>query len=502
MKKIFISYANQQPDAGTALDFFQFFQNNGLDPFISNTSILIGERWSERIMKELAECDYFFILLSAHSLMSDMVTEELKRAKELFNRQAKPIIFPIRLKLGYDETFNYEISGYLNRVQQKLWLSDEDTPKIGNEILQIIQNKRDNLIETDTTPDLQASGYHLLPPPNAPIEVPGGIVSLNSPYYIVRDGEEKFVQQILWTGALLKIKGPRKFGKTSMLSRVLRFASNNDHRIVMLSMQRMNGDTLRNLSNLLMQLCHYVSTSLKFPSKVKEYWADDWIDIKFRCITYFEDEILSKLDKPMVLALDEVDLIFDYPDVSNEFFSLLRVFHEESKVNDLWNNLKLVITHSSDGNLAVTNLNQSPFNVGLELSLSEFTKDQIKSLADRHQIEISDEQIDDLIENIGAHPYIVRKALYDLQTEKYTFENLKSASTADDGPFADHLQRQYWKLSQNTRAYDAYKRLLKSQAVEDELILSTLRASGLVKGYGLNAVPSFKLYANYFSSKL
>ena len=112
MKKIFISYTNAIPDSAIALDFYHFFKNSGLDPFMSDKSIEMGEIWSHRIMTELSSCDYFLILLSANSIMSDMVTEELRRAKDLFNKRSKPIILPVRLKLGYDEVFNYEISGY------------------------------------------------------------------------------------------------------------------------------------------------------------------------------------------------------------------------------------------------------------------------------------------------------------------------------------------------------------------------------------------------------
>jgi serine/threonine-protein kinase len=162
----------------------------------------------------------------------------------------------------------------------------------------------------------------------------------------------------------------------------------------------------------------------------------------------------------------------------------------------------MVIAHATDGNLAVTNLNQSPFNVGLEMNLVEFNLEQIATLASRHQLDFSPEQIIDFNENIGGHPYLVRKAMYDIKTSKYSFNELISKAAHDTGPFADHLQRQYWKLSQNKKAFELYTKMLKSQPIDDELTLSSLRAAGLAKGYGANASPSFKIYKEYFSAKL
>ena len=502
MKKIFISYTSASPDSNIALDFYYFFKNNGLTPFLSDKSIELGEIWSQRIMEELEACDYFFILLSANSIMSDMVTEELRRAKDLFNKRAKPIILPVRLKLGYDEVFNYEISGYLNRVQQKHWNGDEDTDKLGNEVLKIINNKRNNLLETDTTPDLQASGLNLLPPDNAPLKTPNGSVALNSPYYIARKGEESFVQQILWTGSLLKIKAPRKFGKSSLLIRVNRFAQNNNHKVISINFKDFSTETKRNLNSLLIQICNRMARDMRLPNKVKEYWADDWIDIKMICRTYIEDEILAKSEQPVVLSLDEVDQIFEYPDVSNEFFSLLRNFHEESKVADEWEKLKIVITHASDTNFAVTNLNQSPFNVGTEICLSEFTLDQVYQLVNRMELDLSMEQVQNLIDKIGAHPYLIRLALYELKIGRYTYDSLLHSSINDDELFEDHLRYLYFKITQSPKLLETFKRVLKSIPIDDEYSYIALKASGLIKGSMSNAVISFNIYKDYFAAKL
>ena len=50
---------------------------------MAGESIRLGENWVERINRELEQCDYFLLLLSEQSATSEMVTEEVRRAKKL-----------------------------------------------------------------------------------------------------------------------------------------------------------------------------------------------------------------------------------------------------------------------------------------------------------------------------------------------------------------------------------------------------------------------------------
>jgi hypothetical protein len=71
-----------------------------------------------------------------------MVTEEVRRAKHLYDISLgkKPIILPIRVNFPFTDQNNYDLDGYLQKFQQRHWLSDEDTPKLLNEIFDIISS--------------------------------------------------------------------------------------------------------------------------------------------------------------------------------------------------------------------------------------------------------------------------------------------------------------------------------------------------------------------------
>ena len=76
-----------------------------------------------------------------------------------------------------------------------------------------------------------------------------------------------------------------------------------------------------------------------------------------------------------MLALDDVDGLFDYPDLTDDFFCLLRTWHEQAKNQDIWQQLRLIVGHSTEVYIPL-NVNQSPFNVGLPIDLKQFTPEQ------------------------------------------------------------------------------------------------------------------------------
>ena len=80
---------------------------------------------------------------------------------------------------------------------------------------------------------------------------------------------------------------------------------------------------------------------------------------------------------------------------------MLRAWNERGKCDDVWGQLRMVVVHSTEP-YAVMDLNQSPFNVGLSVELSEFTGEQVVELAGRHGLEWGDGEVAALMERVGG----------------------------------------------------------------------------------------------------
>src|SRR5437762_8624029 len=83
--------------------------------------------------------------------------------------------------------------------------------------------------------------------------------------------------------------------------------------------------------------------------------------------------------------MDEVDRLFPC-DYAGEVFGLFRSWHNRRSLDPAgpWARLTLALTYATEAHLFITDLNQSPFNVGTRMVLDEFTLDQVADLNRRY----------------------------------------------------------------------------------------------------------------------
>jgi hypothetical protein len=334
------------------------------------------------------------------------------------------------------------------------------------------------------------------------LEDPKGAVPPNSPFYIERDIDVRCKAQILQPHALIRVKAPRQYGKTSMLQRIAQYAESSGHKVIDINFQEFSESEINNLETLLPFICGFASDALDIPEKIDEYFAPKFRTIKMKCSLYFERYLLKECKDNIILALDEADRLFGYPQVSNEFFGLLRAWHEDSKIKADWGRFKMIITYSTEAQYAITNMHQSPFNVGTQVNLLDFTVNEVSELAQRHGLHFSTNDVQQLMNEVGGHPYLVRKALYEIVSQQLSIHSFIKNAAQDGSYFNDHLNTHLQYLQKNPDKLDALKKILNHQQTQDHLACEALRAIGLVRGTAPNYHISFKLYDEYFKRKV
>ncbi len=336
------------------------------------------------------------------------------------------------------------------------------------------------------------------------LEVPSGIVPINSPFYIERPPiEERAYAQVSKPGSLIRIKAPRQMGKTSLMHRILAHAKQTGSRTVLLSLQQADSGIFASLDKFLRWLAANVSRQLALEPKLDNYWDED-IGSKVSCTLYFQEYLLTEIDSPIVLALDEVNRIFEYPEISNDFLPLLRSWYEDAAEIEKWQKLRLVIAHATEAYIPLA-INQSPFNVGLPIKLPEFSLEQVIDLAARHRLDwLADEQLATLLATIGGHPHLVRIALYHLARKEVSLSQLLQTAATVAGIYSDHLRHHLASLQEYPELANAYKQVVR--AVEplplEAIAAYKLESMGLVKLQENQASPSCQLYRLYFREQL
>lgn len=332
------------------------------------------------------------------------------------------------------------------------------------------------------------------------IDYPTGSVPLDSPFYVQRSQQELLCYQaILQPSSLIQISGPRQIGKTSLLLRVLDYVKSENIQTITLNFKQVDKSILSDVNKLLRWLCACITQKLKLKPHLESYWNDD-MGSKMSCTIYMEDYLLRNIKSPMVLALDEVGELFEYPTIAQEFFELLRTWYEQSKVDKTWHFLRLILVKSTEPYIN-SSLHQSHFRLGLEVTLPSFTIEQVKDLSDHHGLEISSQQLQQLMQFVHGHPYLIRWMLFHLVKSQCQFKDVIAAAATDAGIYQEHLHRHLESLNHYPELKPALQQVLNSaDPVQLEMDLALrLHSVGLVKWVGNQVAIACELYQQYFS---
>ncbi|NES84770.1 MAG: serine/threonine protein kinase [Moorea sp. SIO2B7] len=333
---------------------------------------------------------------------------------------------------------------------------------------------------------------------------PSGSMPLGSPFYLERAPlEEQVYQEICKPGALVRIKAPREMGKTSLLLRILDSSKSLGYRTVSLNLEQVDQTILSNLNQFLRCLCTNIAHDLQLKARLNEYWDED-LGSKISCTSYFQDYLLEEIDTPLVLALDEVSQIFEHPQVAKDFLPLLRSWYEEAKTLPIWQKLRLIVVHSTEIYVPLQ-LNQSPFNVGLPVSLKCFSLEEVQQLAQRYGLDWADgEEARQLMSMVGGHPSLIHTALYHLSQRNITLSQLLETAPTPTGIYYHHLQRHLVKLQEQPELTSAFYSVISvTEPIQlDQILAYKLSSMGLIKQSGNKAIAGCELYRQYFKSQL
>ncbi|BAZ23550.1 hypothetical protein NIES4073_44390 [Kalymmatonema gypsitolerans NIES-4073] len=316
--------------------------------------------------------------------------------------------------------------------------------------------------------------------------------------------ETRCYQQISQPGALLRIKAPLQMGKTELMSNVMHHAQQQGYRTVVLNLRYASKEDFNNLDNFLQWFMTSIALELDLLQQVEEYWDKSHHNSKIKCRKCFERYVLPG-DKPLVIALDEVDRLFPYQEIAGEFLGMLRIWHEEAKTSELWAQLRLVKLHTEV--YTHLNINQSPFNAGYEIKLRDFNAQEVLALALKHGLQWDSEQVEQLMAMVGGHPYLVVKALQMIAGQEVTLEQLLQIAPTASSIYRNHLERLWHNLQSNSRLNQTLQTIILADAPLE--FNSQLNLDDAVKLYDLGLVelqnnhvePRYELYRQYFRKR-
>jgi AAA-like domain/CHAT domain len=334
----------------------------------------------------------------------------------------------------------------------------------------------------------------------ANLQPPGGVVPIDSQLYVERGNIQVQGQQaISQPSGLLRIQAPAQMGKTSCLERLVAYAQGLNYRVVRIDLRQVDRPMLRDLDQLLQWLSRQICRQLHLQIDVADRWNANF-GSKDNCSDFLENYILNSSGTPLLLCIDNLERVFSYPDIFEDFLSLLRFWHDRKHAP--WSDLRLVLLHV--WRKETSNINSSPFNVGQELRLPELTPCQVQDLVALHELDWPDRQVASLIDLVGGHPHLIRLALYKVARGNMVLQTLLANADRADGLYGDHLQHHFSYLEKEPELKKLMATIVHSDrpVFISSVLLRQLKDCGLIKYHGDEVAPANQLYRSYFRRRL
>jgi hypothetical protein len=372
--QIFISYKrNVTPDEPLALRLRAALERAGLRTFIDQ-KITVGLDWAGEIRRQIEQSDYVLVLLSPASVHSEMVVEEVACAAAQFQQNGKARLLPVRV--AFDDPLPYQLSLVLDKLQYAVWRSEADEARLLQQIQQGLgapPSAREAAVLSAGPPADTASAHPYADPRFLEaLHEPGGAVRANSDFYIGREEDEQLRRELAKPhGTTTTIRAARQTGKSSLVINAIAHAKQQGSKIVYIDLQPIGERDLVSLDAFL----HYFATTLVAklrldPAEVEKAWRGN-LGSPDKTTYLLEDYVLPSIQTDIVLALDEADRLLRTPYHDN-FFGLLRFWHNSRALDELWDRLNIVMVISTEPHLLIADVTQSPFSVGAEDSPAGF----------------------------------------------------------------------------------------------------------------------------------
>jgi serine/threonine protein kinase len=449
--------------------------------------LTFGVEWAHELENKIEAADVVIVLLSPQSVQSEMLTYVLEMAHYTSQRNnGHPRFLPVRVQ--FDDPWPEALQPFVEARLALSWHAPADDERLVNELVR-------GLEATHRGPVLTI---------RPKLEPAGGAVDLASQFYVVRPTDEAFRQAVTRWDSIVLVKGARQMGKTSLLARGLHEARQAGARVALSDFQKLSLKDLESAESFFLALGGLLVDQLELKALPETNWEKRRSpNMNFE--RFLRREVLGSFDGQLVWGLDEIDRLFTCP-FGSEVFGLFRSWHNERALDPHgpWSRLTLAIAYATEAHLFITDVNQSPFNVGTRVDLEDFTLEQVMDLNQRYGRPLQNEfEVRRLRALLGGQPYLVRRAFDELSQNHLQFETLVAQADRDEGIFGDHLRRMMLMLAKDPELTEIVRGMLKGQPCPNVSSFHRLRSGGLMRGDSVADVqPRCEIYASYLKRHL
>ncbi len=214
----------------------------------------------------------------------------------------------------------------------------------------------------------------------------GGSLPLNTPTYVMRQADEELFHH-LQAGMFCYVLTSRQMGKSSL--RVKTMNRLQESGMVCMAMdltEVVELDITRN--QFYKSITRHLAKSFNLLEQMDSFqdWWRDYEESPMQGLSCFVEEVLLKFeplrDKKLVVFIDEIDSVLRLPFAVNDFFALIRCWHNNRADSHEYDRLTFCILGVASPYDLIKDANHSPpFNFGKSIELTGFKLEEAEPIA-------------------------------------------------------------------------------------------------------------------------
>jgi len=331
------------------------------------------------------------------------------------------------------------------------------------------------------------------PPVNNFYNAMGGTLPSNAPSYIPRQADTD-LYQALKQSEYCYVLTIRQMGKSSLIMRVASRLRENGIVVVVFGLDIIGINV--NVEQWYEGLVLTIGSRLNLEDELDDFWYDnEQLVSSQRFIQALRQIVLSKIQQPVIIFVDEIDVVRSLPFSTDEFFAAIQECYNSRALEPNLQRLTFCLIGVSTPSDLIADPRMTPFTVGKRIDLTDFTEEEVTPLA--IGLQRNDKQATVLLKRIfywtNGHPYLTQKlcqmvaddntltkpAEVDRLCEKMFFSRSRNIDI--------NLQSVRFRILSNkdtAALLNLYRQIHNGKKIRDDNtndLINTLRLSGLVQ---------------------
>ncbi|MEM7799781.1 MAG: AAA-like domain-containing protein, partial [Chloroflexota bacterium] len=344
---------------------------------LSNSAVLcvepppnINEAWEQQLTENLRNADFIVILLSAAAIHGGEMLKTIIQKAEALSEFSGHYLKYLPVFIDYRRPLEGDFASLFNNLHWGSWNPGEKTQPIIDALLDALNGTPLPIGPDEKKLFLdpnQAINNQLIPPNP---RYHDGAINSEADTYIIRDADRRALEEIKRRGETIVIKGPSQMGKSSLLFRLKGQAESMGKQVAYLDFATLSNydgieDFFRSFFYMFIDAC----------GKKVDYGRNDNLPLIRDITSQIETLLQDEINQSLVMMIDEADALFNTP-YYEDFFSMLRSWHNNRAFTPIWNQLDMVLVTSTERYLYMLDKSRSPFNIGHVCDLQDFTHEQ------------------------------------------------------------------------------------------------------------------------------